>query len=120
MIAYCRGPYCILSFDTVGALRPYGFKVRRPKEGFPEWKLGVCQLRSAGPHDRRHETAGLIAAVCFRGRAHCGRVEPGPTRGLPRAYERGKSRQETVLRGGGRKGSGSRSPGELVSTKPGF
>jgi ArsR family transcriptional regulator len=37
IVAYCRGPYCVLSFEAVAALRARGFKVRRLAEGFPEW-----------------------------------------------------------------------------------
>lgn len=39
IIAYCRGPHCILSFDAVEQLRKKGFQIRRFEEGFPEWKL---------------------------------------------------------------------------------
>lgn len=39
IIAYCRGPYCLLSFDAVEQLRNKGFKARRLQDGFPEWKL---------------------------------------------------------------------------------
>ena len=38
IVAYCRGPYCILSFEAVAHLRGQGFKARRLEEGFPEWK----------------------------------------------------------------------------------
>jgi rhodanese-related sulfurtransferase/DNA-binding transcriptional ArsR family regulator len=38
VIAYCRGPYCVLSFEAVAALRARGFRVRRFEAGFPEWK----------------------------------------------------------------------------------
>ena len=38
IIAYCRGPYCVLSYDTVALLRNKGFKARRLKDGMPEWK----------------------------------------------------------------------------------
>lgn len=38
IVAYCRGPYCILSFEAVAALRARGFKVRRLQDGYPEWK----------------------------------------------------------------------------------
>jgi ArsR family transcriptional regulator len=37
IIAYCRGPYCFLSFEAVAALRKHGFRVRRLEDGFPEW-----------------------------------------------------------------------------------
>ncbi len=39
IIAYCRGPYCLLSFDAVSQLRDSGLKARRLQDGFPEWKL---------------------------------------------------------------------------------
>ena len=38
IVAYCRGPYCVLAFEAVALLRGYGFKVRRLEDGFPEWK----------------------------------------------------------------------------------
>ncbi len=36
-VAYCRGPYCILSFEAVAALRTKGYRIRRLEDGFPEW-----------------------------------------------------------------------------------
>jgi len=38
IVAYCRGPYCMMSFDAVDQLRQHGFRARRLEEGFPEWK----------------------------------------------------------------------------------
>jgi rhodanese-related sulfurtransferase/DNA-binding transcriptional ArsR family regulator len=38
IIAYCRGPYCVLSFEAVALLRENGFKVRRLEDGMPEWR----------------------------------------------------------------------------------
>ena len=38
VIAYCRGPYCLLAVDAVAMLRTKGFKARRLQDGFPEWK----------------------------------------------------------------------------------
>jgi rhodanese-related sulfurtransferase/DNA-binding transcriptional ArsR family regulator len=38
IVAYCRGPYCVLSYEAVAALRARGFKVRRLEDGFPEWR----------------------------------------------------------------------------------
>ena len=38
IIAYCRGPYCVLSFEAVAALRKQGFKARRLVDGLPEWR----------------------------------------------------------------------------------
>lgn len=38
VVAYCRGPYCLMSFEAVLKLRMRGWKARRLEEGFPEWK----------------------------------------------------------------------------------
>ncbi len=38
IIAYCRGPYCVLAFQAVATLRGNGLKARRLEYGFPEWK----------------------------------------------------------------------------------
>ena len=38
VVAYCRGPYCVLAFEAVALLRKHRFKVRRLEDGFPEWK----------------------------------------------------------------------------------
>lgn len=48
VIAYCRGPYCILSFDAVAALRIRGFRVRRLEDGFPEWKAAGLPVEAVG------------------------------------------------------------------------
>jgi rhodanese-related sulfurtransferase/DNA-binding transcriptional ArsR family regulator len=38
IVAYCRGEYCVLSFEAVALLRARGFKVRRLEDGLPEWR----------------------------------------------------------------------------------
>jgi rhodanese-related sulfurtransferase/DNA-binding transcriptional ArsR family regulator len=38
VVAYCRGPYCLMSFDAVEKLRKRGWKARRLQDGFPEWR----------------------------------------------------------------------------------
>jgi rhodanese-related sulfurtransferase len=38
IVAYCRGPYCVLSFEAVAQLRRLGFKARRLQDGLPEWR----------------------------------------------------------------------------------
>lgn len=39
IVAYCRGPHCILAFDAVAQLREKGFQARRLENGYPEWKV---------------------------------------------------------------------------------
>jgi rhodanese-related sulfurtransferase/predicted transcriptional regulator len=38
IVAYCRGPYCVLSYEAVAALRKRGFKALRLEDGLPEWR----------------------------------------------------------------------------------
>jgi len=38
IVAYCRGPYCVLAFEAVARLRARGHVARRLEGGFPEWK----------------------------------------------------------------------------------
>ena len=38
IVAYCRGPHCVLAFDAVAELRKLGLKARRLEDGYPEWK----------------------------------------------------------------------------------
>jgi ArsR family transcriptional regulator len=46
IVAYCRGPYCVLSYEAVDALRARGFKVRRLQDGFPEWRAAGLPVES--------------------------------------------------------------------------
>ena len=39
IVAYCRGPYCLLAPRAVELLRERGFHARRLDDGFPEWRL---------------------------------------------------------------------------------
>ncbi|HZP94471.1 MAG TPA: metalloregulator ArsR/SmtB family transcription factor [Burkholderiales bacterium] len=47
IVAYCRGPYCLLAFDAVAQLRRKGRKARRLEGGFPEWKSAGLPVESA-------------------------------------------------------------------------
>ncbi len=38
IVAYCRGPHCVLAFDAVVRLREKGLTAHRLEDGFPEWK----------------------------------------------------------------------------------
>jgi rhodanese-related sulfurtransferase len=39
VVAYCRGPYCLLASQALELLRVRGFPARRLEDGFPEWRL---------------------------------------------------------------------------------
>ena len=47
VIAYCRGPYCLMSFDAVFLLRKKGMQARRLEAGLPEWRLAGYPLERA-------------------------------------------------------------------------
>jgi rhodanese-related sulfurtransferase len=47
LIAYCRGPYCVLSFEAVAKLRRRGYRARRLEDGYPEWKAAGLPVEAA-------------------------------------------------------------------------
>jgi ArsR family transcriptional regulator len=58
VVAYCRGPYCVMAFEAVLRLRERGRDARRLEEGFPEWRaegmpVAVGVGRAAGSSPRR-------------------------------------------------------------------
>jgi rhodanese-related sulfurtransferase len=38
VVAYCRGPYCVMADEAVRLLRRRGRRARRLEDGFPEWR----------------------------------------------------------------------------------
>lgn len=38
VVAYCRGPYCVLAVRAVQLLRKRGFRAARLEEGVPDWR----------------------------------------------------------------------------------
>jgi rhodanese-related sulfurtransferase/DNA-binding transcriptional ArsR family regulator len=51
IVAYCRGEYCVLSFEAVALLRACGFKVRRLEEGLPEWRAAGFPIKTGSAAD---------------------------------------------------------------------
>jgi rhodanese-related sulfurtransferase len=52
IVAYCRGPYCVMAFEAVRRLRDRGRDARRLEEGFPEWRaegLPVAVAEATAP-----------------------------------------------------------------------
>lgn len=45
VVAYCRGPYCVLSVDAVEQLRASGIAAVRLADGFPEWKAAGLPIQ---------------------------------------------------------------------------
>lgn len=48
IVAYCRGPYCVLAPQAVTMLRRHGRPARRLADGFPEWRLAGLPI-AVGP-----------------------------------------------------------------------
>jgi rhodanese-related sulfurtransferase/DNA-binding transcriptional ArsR family regulator len=46
IVAYCRGPWCVLSFEAVARLRKAGIKARRLVDGLPEWRRAGLPVAS--------------------------------------------------------------------------
>ena len=68
IIAYCRGPYCLLAFEAVQALREHGYRARRLQEGFPEWKARHLPLAS-GTEDPGRQPPSPASRQGPKGRA---------------------------------------------------
>jgi ArsR family transcriptional regulator len=49
IVAYCRGPWCVLSFEAVALLRQRGYRARRLEDGFPEWKTAGLPTSQSPP-----------------------------------------------------------------------
>jgi rhodanese-related sulfurtransferase/DNA-binding transcriptional ArsR family regulator len=50
VVAYCRGAYCVLSFEAVAKLRARGLRARRLEDGLPEWRAaGLPGERAPAP-----------------------------------------------------------------------
>ena len=39
VVAYCRGPYCVMAVEAVAWLRKRGFRAQRMEQGIADWKL---------------------------------------------------------------------------------
>jgi len=48
IVAYCRGPWCVLSFEAVARLREAGFRARRLEDGLPEWRQAGRPVADSG------------------------------------------------------------------------
>jgi rhodanese-related sulfurtransferase len=52
IVAYCRGPYCVYATDAARLLKTKGYKVRRLRDGFPEWERAGFPTERALPKGR--------------------------------------------------------------------
>lgn len=48
VVAYCRGPYCVLAPQALEMLHRQGFTARRLEDGFPEWQRAGLPVETDG------------------------------------------------------------------------
>ena len=48
IVAYCRGPYCVMALDAVELLRRKGFRAHRMEHGVPEWRAQGWRVETGG------------------------------------------------------------------------
>lgn len=48
VVAYCRGPYCVMAVEAVRRLKRKGFRALRMEEGVAEWKARGWEVVSGG------------------------------------------------------------------------
>lgn len=46
VVAYCRGPYCVLAPQALALLQARGFRARRLEDGLPEWRAAGLPVAS--------------------------------------------------------------------------
>ncbi len=50
IVAYCRGPYCVLAVEAIDMLRAHGFEALRLEDGVPDWRArGFTVAVGEGP-----------------------------------------------------------------------
>lgn len=63
IVAYCRGPFCVLSFETVALLRKKGFRALRLEDGWPEWRAAGLPVDTDLPVEPRTGRYGKASAA---------------------------------------------------------
>ncbi|HZJ54800.1 MAG TPA: metalloregulator ArsR/SmtB family transcription factor [Myxococcaceae bacterium] len=48
VVAYCRGPYCVMALEAVELLREQGFLAHRMEEGIADWRARGWRIESEG------------------------------------------------------------------------
>lgn len=79
IVAYCRGPYCVLAVEVVGILRARGFRAVRLEEGVPDWRAMGFPV-AVGPEETARVRVQRGRSP-LRGRSR--RAAAGPARRSP-------------------------------------
>jgi rhodanese-related sulfurtransferase/DNA-binding transcriptional ArsR family regulator len=48
VVAYCRGPYCVMAVEAVERLRKRGFRAKRMEQGVADWRARGWRVEVAG------------------------------------------------------------------------
>lgn len=48
VVAYCRGPYCVMAVEAVRVLREHGFRAVRLEDGVPDWRAQGFEVEQGG------------------------------------------------------------------------
>jgi rhodanese-related sulfurtransferase/DNA-binding transcriptional ArsR family regulator len=57
VVAYCRGPWCVLAAEAVRVLRRRGRDAVRLRDGYPEWRDAGLPVSTGAPARRRAQRA---------------------------------------------------------------
>lgn len=68
IVAYCRGPYCVMAVEAVERLRQRGFDARRLADGLPDWRMSGLPV-TTGPEEPSEAPAARAGATARRGRS---------------------------------------------------
>ena len=49
VVAYCRGPYCVMAVEAVEILRDKGFRAHRMEQGVADWRAHGWRVATAKP-----------------------------------------------------------------------
>ena len=49
VVAYCRGPYCVMAVEAVELLRDKGFRAHRMEQGVADWRARGWKVATAKP-----------------------------------------------------------------------
>ncbi len=69
VVAYCRGPYCVMSADAVALLQKAGFRAHRLEAGVLDWRARGWRLSVEGSAKPRRATPGGPVARATPARA---------------------------------------------------
>jgi len=55
VVAYCRGPYCVLAIEAVTRLRARGYRAVRLEAGIPDWRARGLPVETGPGLGRRRQ-----------------------------------------------------------------